>query len=93
VSKDACLVPAGWGLTSVNPMAAAKCEKNTYGHNTDRAAVSNARCTPCGAGMFTLDSIEDREIGANNASELYTSEEACLVKPGWGTTSTQPQEW
>jgi hypothetical protein len=95
VSKDACQVPAGFGLTSINPMAAAKCEKNTYGDSVPRAAVANARCTACPADMFTLDTLEARAIGAApaDANELYTSEAACLVAPGWGTTSTTPQQW
>ncbi|KAF6264065.1 hypothetical protein COO60DRAFT_1663488 [Scenedesmus sp. NREL 46B-D3] len=87
VSKDACLVPAGWGLTSLSPMVAEPCEQNTYGHDVDRVAVANARCTACPTDMFTLDVLE----GAPR-SGLYTSEAACLVKPGWGTTATIPQE-
>jgi hypothetical protein len=90
VSKDACLVPAGFGLTGINPMAAAKCEKNTYGDSVDRTAVANARCTPCPGDMFTLDTLEGRDIGA---AELFTSEADCKVAPGWGTTSTTPQQW
>jgi hypothetical protein len=39
--------------------------------------------------MFTEDVLETREL---EEGELYTSEAACLVKPGWGTTSTIPQE-
>jgi hypothetical protein len=89
VSKDACLVPAGYGLTSLSPMVAAPCEKNTYGDSVDRAAVANARCTACPADMFTMDTLESR---TRNSNEYYTSEAACLVKPGWGTTSTTPQE-
>ncbi|KAF6251142.1 hypothetical protein COO60DRAFT_1677280 [Scenedesmus sp. NREL 46B-D3] len=89
VSKDACLVPAGWGLTSLSPMVAEPCQQDTYGHDVDRVAVANARCTACPTDMFTLDTLEGR---ARNESELYTSEAACLVKPGWGTTSTIPQE-
>jgi hypothetical protein len=83
-------VPAGFGLTSINPMAAAKCEKNTYGDSVPRAAVANARCTACPSDMFTLDTLEGRAIGA---VEKYMSEAACLVAPGWGTTSTTPQQW
>jgi hypothetical protein len=83
------MVPAGWGLTSLSPMAAAPCEKNTYGDSVDRAAVANARCTACPADMFTMDTLESRP---RNDGELYTSEAACLVKAGWGTTSTTPQE-
>uniref|UniRef100_A0A383V609 Tyrosine-protein kinase ephrin type A/B receptor-like domain-containing protein n=1 Tax=Tetradesmus obliquus TaxID=3088 RepID=A0A383V609_TETOB len=92
VSKDACLVPAGWGL--VSPTEAAKCDKNTYGDAVNRTAVANARCTPCPAGMFTLDTLDKRTIGAAPApaNELYTSESACLVEEGWGTTSTLPQK-
>jgi hypothetical protein len=89
VSKDACLVPAGYGLTSLSPMVAAPCEQNTYGDSVDRAAVANARCTACPADMFTMDTLETR---TRNSSEYYTAESACLVKPGWGTTSTTPQE-
>jgi hypothetical protein len=70
-------------------MVAARCEKNTYGDSVDRAAVANARCTACPADMFTMDTLESRTL---NDGELYTSEAACLVKPGWGTTSTTPQE-
>jgi hypothetical protein len=71
-------------------MEASPCEKNTYGAAVDRAAVANARCTACPADMFTRDTLEGR---ARNAGELYTSETDCLVKEGWGTTSTTPQEW
>jgi hypothetical protein len=84
VSADACLVPAGWGLTSLSPMVAAPCDQNTFGD-----ASPNARCTPCPTNMFTMDDIENR---THNKGELYTSEAACLVKPGWGTTSTVPEE-
>uniref|UniRef100_A0A383VTT6 Tyrosine-protein kinase ephrin type A/B receptor-like domain-containing protein n=1 Tax=Tetradesmus obliquus TaxID=3088 RepID=A0A383VTT6_TETOB len=77
ISKDACLIPAGWGLTSAAPMVAAPCEKNMYGEAEDRVAAANARCTPCPARMFTLDTIEDR---TRNENEYYTSEAACLKK-------------
>ncbi len=87
VSKDACLVPAGYGLVSLNPMVAEPCKANTYGHAMDRVAVANARCTACPMNMFTLDVLNNEaRVG------LYTSEAACLVQPGWGTTSTIPQQ-
>jgi hypothetical protein len=82
-------VPAGWGLTSLNPMVAAKCQQNTYGHNETRVAVANARCTACPSNMFTIEILDERAL---NAGDLYISEAACLVKAGWGTTSTIPQE-
>jgi hypothetical protein len=70
-------------------MVAERCKQNTYGDSVDRAAVANARCTACPADMFTMDTLESRTL---NDGETYTSESACLVKPGWGTTSTTPQE-
>jgi hypothetical protein len=85
-----CLHGARWlGPDPSVPMVTAPCEKNTYGDSVDCAAVANARCTACPADMFTMDTLESR---ARNDGELYTSESACLVKPGWGTTSTTPQE-
>jgi hypothetical protein len=89
VSADACLIPAGWGLTLLSPMVAEPCEKSTYGADTERAAAANTRCISCPTRMFTLDSIENR---TRSEGELYTSEAACLVKPGWGTTTTTPEE-
>lgn len=91
MSKDVCLVPAGWGLSSINPLIAEKCKTNTYGDDKNRTAVANARCTPCPAGMMTMDVLDG---GRNlNDGELYTSELACLVPEGWGTTNTLPQQW
>jgi hypothetical protein len=71
-------------------MEAAPCSKNTYGHDVDRVAVANARCTACPVNTFTADVLADNR--ALNPGELYTNETACLVKPGWGTTATIPQE-
>ncbi|KAF6264077.1 hypothetical protein COO60DRAFT_1634747 [Scenedesmus sp. NREL 46B-D3] len=88
-SKDACLVPAGWGLTSLYPMVAEPCQKNAYGDVNDRVVAVDARCTACPPDMFTMDVLEGRP---RNGNELFTSEAACLVKPGWGATSTVPQE-
>lgn len=88
VSKDACLVPAGWGLTQITPsMVAEPCANNYYGDSATRPAVANARCTPCPADMFTMDTLG----AATGNSTLYTSEDACKVKAGWGTTATTPQ--
>uniref|UniRef100_A0A383VRV3 Tyrosine-protein kinase ephrin type A/B receptor-like domain-containing protein n=1 Tax=Tetradesmus obliquus TaxID=3088 RepID=A0A383VRV3_TETOB len=89
VSNDACLIPAGWGLTSMSPVTAAPCEKNTFGDDTSRVVASDARCNACPGDTYTLDTLENRNRSSN---ELYTSDADCLVKPGWGTTSTIPQE-
>jgi hypothetical protein len=70
-------------------MVAERCSKNTYGDDVDHPAVANARCTACPTDLFTPDVIDDR---AMNPNEVYVDESACLVKPGWGTTSTTPRE-
>lgn len=84
VSKDACLVPAGWGLESFSPLVAKKCTNNSYGDSVPRPAVSSARCLMCSPNMFTLDVLNNVE-----AAEGYTREQDCKVAPGWGTTNTQ----
>lgn len=86
VSKDACLVPAGSGLTSISPLAASACVKSSYGVDVDRAAVANARCAACPLNMFTLDDIEG--TGVSSPTDGYTSENDCKVKPGFGTTAS-----
>jgi len=84
VSKDACLVPAGSGLTSISPLAASPCVKSSYGVDVDRAAVANARCASCPLNMFTLDDINGTAAPVTG----YVSEQSCLVRPGWGTTAS-----
>ncbi|KAF8061892.1 Svep1 [Scenedesmus sp. PABB004] len=83
VGRDACLVPAGWGLASYFPLTAKPCTNNTYGDDVPRAAVSNARCLPCTPGMYTRDVLDNALAPAG-----YSSEQECLVPPGWGTTTT-----
>lgn len=84
MSGDACLVPAGSGLVSTQPLAAAACVKNSYGVNVDRAAVANARCAACPLNMYTDDTLD----GTTSPTTGYTSELECKVMPGWGTTSS-----
>ncbi|KAF8055660.1 Scube1 [Scenedesmus sp. PABB004] len=88
VSKDACLVPAGWGLAQTTPsLVAVKCEQNTYGDSEARPAVANSRCQPCAQDTYTLDFLTSTPLAAN---ATYTSELDCKVKPGWGMTNTLP---
>ncbi|KAF8057859.1 Slbp [Scenedesmus sp. PABB004] len=89
VSADACLVPAGYGVTTTSPLAAAKCTTNSYGDDSPRPATSVARCTPCAQDTYTLDTLTGVPLAAN---AFYTSEQDCKVKAGWGLTNTDPNE-
>ena len=84
VSKDACMVPPGYGIISLQPLAAAACTQNSYGADEERAAVPSARCTPCGPNLLTADMLNSAAAPVGG----YTSEAACLTQPGWGMTPT-----
>jgi hypothetical protein len=43
-AKD-CLVPLGWGLVSMDPLAAVMCTNNTYGISDEREVSITSRCT------------------------------------------------
>lgn len=77
-------MPAGYGLTSLNPPTAVPCTNNTYGGDTEREVVADSTCQPCGANMFTNDTLTGVA-----ATEPYTVEEDCLVAPGWGRSGEQ----
>eukprot|EP00775_Hariotina_reticulata_P003962 gene3962-4215_t len=84
VGRDACMVPAGWGVVSLFPVMTAKiCVGNSYGDAVDRPASAASRCSTCSANMYTLDTLagEVRTTG-------YTSESDCKLAPGWGQTAT-----
>lgn len=83
VSKDACLVPAGSGITSLSPLTAVVCVSNTYGTNADRPATAAARCISCPANMYTAD-----KWGTAAPAAGYQSETACQVAPGWGLSAS-----
>jgi hypothetical protein len=84
VSVDACLVPAGWGLTQLTPEPIpVMCANGSYGVNSTRAVVATSRCVLCPPNMFTADQLTNV-----TAAQGYMDEQACLVRPGWGTTAT-----
>lgn len=82
VSKEACLVPAGYGVISLEPLAAALCVDNQYGINDTRPAVAGARCTPCGANLLTGENLPSLNTTAPTTG--YQNDQACLTQPGWG---------
>jgi hypothetical protein len=43
--------------------------------------------------MYTADTLEGVARADLPDSPLFTSEAACKVLPGWGTTNTIPQKW
>eukprot|EP00775_Hariotina_reticulata_P004056 gene4056-4303_t len=82
VSRDACLVPPGYGLTQLSPtLSASPCIANSYGDDQFRVATASARCTPCPANMFT-----DERWGVTAPANGYTDQVACKVDAGWGLT-------
>lgn len=83
VSAEQCLIPAGWGVVSVTPPAAAICANGSYGINSTRAVTSNARCVLCPPNLFTRDTLS-----GTPAAAPYTSELDCVLKPGWGMSGT-----
>ncbi|KAF8059701.1 hypothetical protein HT031_005109 [Scenedesmus sp. PABB004] len=90
VARESCLVPAGFGLTSpaaAADWAAAPCELGAYGADEARPAASNVRCVPCPTGTLTGD-----QLGTPRSGPEYTSETACLVRPGWGMTAAGAEE-
>eukprot|EP00775_Hariotina_reticulata_P003324 gene3324-3601_t len=88
VSKDGCLVPAGFGLTQTTPtLVASRCLSNTYGDDKDRVAVASARCTACPVNMFT-----DDKWGATPPTNGYTDQTDCKVDDGWGMTESSVVE-
>jgi hypothetical protein len=93
VSRDACLVPAGFGIVAYNPLVAQPCEKDMYGDSVNRPAVANARCVSCPLYMYTADTLEGVARADLPGSPLFTSQSDCKVQPGWGTTNTIPQKW
>ncbi|KAF8059696.1 hypothetical protein HT031_005104 [Scenedesmus sp. PABB004] len=72
VSKAACMVPAGMGLTSATGAAwtIGTCPANTYGAAEARPAVNNVRCQSCPPNTYSI---------AGQAGEL-----SCTVAAGWG---------
>eukprot|EP00775_Hariotina_reticulata_P003780 gene3780-4039_t len=83
VSKDACRVPAGYGLVSLYPLVARICTQNTYGDTVARPAASSSRCQSCPARMVTLDVFTGVD-----ATTGYTSSSDCVVIAGFGTTQS-----
>ncbi|KAF8059695.1 SVEP1 [Scenedesmus sp. PABB004] len=89
VGADECLVPAGYGLNQTSPTKMAiPCERGSYGDMDDRQALSTARCMACPPRTTTRDKLTNTP---RNASTLYTSEEDCLLSPGWGMGAGGPE--
>ena len=91
VSKDACLVPAGYGVISLEPLAAGRCVDNSYGINDTRTAGPGARCTPCAANLLTGENLP-APLTAAAPAEGYQSEQACVTQPGWGLPTSGQAE-
>eukprot|EP00775_Hariotina_reticulata_P003781 gene3781-4040_t len=83
VTKDACRVPAGYGIISMLPLAAAMCVQGSIGDAMPRPATFSARCVNCPANFMTVDMFTGVP-----ATEGYTSESACVLQAGWGTTQS-----
>jgi hypothetical protein len=83
VSKDQCLIPAGWGIVTLQPLLAVMCANGSYGINSTRAVTANARCVLCPPNLFTTD-----QLSSKPATAPYTSELDCLLKPGWGMSAS-----
>lgn len=86
VSRDACRVPPGFGVVSLAPLAVRMCTDGTYGAPVARPATFSARCVSCPANTATNDTLTG--VAATSG---WTSEAACLLRPGWGTTATMPE--
>jgi hypothetical protein len=63
VSKDDCLVPAGWGLKSYVPILVAElCVRNKYGDPKARAALRDAVCFECRPNLYTVDFLTNTNL-------------------------------
>jgi hypothetical protein len=65
------------------PLAAQMCVQGSYGDSTPRPATFAARCVTCPANFVTMDMFTGVP-----ATEGYTSEVACVLLAGWGTTQS-----
>lgn len=72
MTKDACLVPPGYGLVASGEMAAEMCGQNFYGMPEARPVSAASRCVACPANTITAD------------SSAHTDQTACQVIAGYG---------
>lgn len=79
VSRDACRVPAGWGIRSYYPLVAQPCTNNSYGIAQDRPVSSSVRCVSCPPNMHTADVLSGAVLPEGAG---YTGETSCKVAAG-----------
>eukprot|EP00775_Hariotina_reticulata_P013894 gene13894-14013_t len=79
-----CRVPVGYGITTLSPKPQAElCTAGNYGDDDTRPVSMASRCFSCGANLWTPDQIDDIP-----ATSGFTSNQDCMVKPGFGITET-----